>query len=230
MGYLTRDEFISEVRENLGGRTDITDATIIRKLNLALQKISRKHDFRDLQRYAYNEIGEGEVYIKTAEEVREVYSFILVDNSGIRRKLVRVAIRAWDKMFENSQRTSTAVPTHYNVWRQDLQLYPVPNDSYKVELKYTVWPDLFEAGVDNNKVAQYEHLDDVIINFATSEMFRQLNQNVEADNYLSMAMIELRDAIKEDKIKPDEFIVPNADIESGGIGEYWNDPFINRGC
>lgn len=227
MGYLTRDEMIEEVRDNLGGRQDVSEEKIIRALNLALQKISRRWDFRDLQRYAYNTLEIGESFIRTADEVREIYNFVLIDSGGTRRKLIRVPQRQWSKLFDTTTRESTSTPTHYTVWRSDLQLNPTPSDEFRVELRYTIWPTQFLEGSEYGTIkSEYKHLDDVIINFATAYLFKKLRQDVDSDQYLVEAQRELEDAVREDKVIPDEAIVPDGDIDAGGVGDYWKNPFV----
>ena len=226
MGVLTLAELEIEVRAALGGRRDL-DTRLKSIINLALQRLARIHDFDEMEVLSTTNIqntgSDDDKYIILPTK-REVYSIVVLDDAQS-RKLVQRTPQYWDRLISKPEYWSRDIPTDYMIWGNTVELYPLPDATYPIRMRWTKWPTALNASDD---VAEFVNKDDVIIELATSYALRTLGKESDADKHESAAKRMLGEAAAMDDSKPDMTITPtlsDAQMVTGQPSEYWRDPF-----
>lgn len=141
-------------------------------------------------------------------------------------KLVRVGLRQWDHIMAAPEESSTGDPTHYARFRGHLEIWRVPNVTYILKRRQTVWPPLFIDGAKS----RFDHKDDIIVAAATSWGFQSLGQREEGGTWFTMYTDLFKDAVIEDGQEADLLIVPRGISEEKGAltTRPEADPFVRR--
>jgi hypothetical protein len=142
------------------------------------------------------------------------------------KKLVRVGLRQWDHLMPAAEESSPGEPTHYARYRNHLELWRVPNVTYIMKRRQTVWPPLFVDGA----VSKFDNKDDIIVAAATSWGFQSLGQREEGGTWFTMYKDLFADAVVEDGQEADLLIVPRGISEEEGAltTDPVADPFVKR--
>lgn len=223
---LTFTQLQDEVRFSLGGRTDL-DSRLGRVLNMAQQRLARMHDFDEFEIISTSPISNtrnnSDKYI-TLPLKREIYSLVLL-NSTSSTKMIQRTPQWWDRIITAPEYFSRGVPHSYNVWNNTIELFPLPDTTYTLRLRWTKWPTDMSAGAD---VSDFLRKDEILIELTLVYLFRSLGKEEDAIKHWKMAELLVDEAKTIDDSKPDLNIVPGpSDIQVAGSGnpEPWNNPF-----
>lgn len=248
MGTLTLETLRNEVDKNLGSRLDglssPDQAALLSRystaINFAQGRITRKHEFSELNRVDRVVVTPTGVpiddrYYTMPANTKEVFSLVWQDGDtntkSAGQKLARIPSRQWEALVGTSWTTATGMPRWYTRWANAstpwlLEFYPVPNSPGVLNRKYSVKPTDLTA---NNQTSILNDKDALIIAWATEWMFQSLGE-LEDSNRWKVIRMELWDEAKLDDISsPDVSFVPRGSTEIVVTQpEYWLDPF-NQG-
>lgn len=233
MGTLTAIELEDEVRAALAGRTNL-DHRLRRILNLAQQRLARKHDFDEMEN-----ISESILVISDSEQdrflqlptLRECYSIVLLDNAsgtiGSRnRKLVGQTAQWMDRWQSRPDYWVRNIPHSYCVWGNRIELFPIYDAVYTLRMRWTQWPNDL---VEDTDTSDFLQKDEILIELALAYAYRSLGKEDDAMKHEGWANSLIKDASENDREKPDISHRPSisdADaVGASGIVEPWNDPF-----
>jgi hypothetical protein len=233
---LTTTELIDEVRTHLAGRDDVTDARIVRAINLGQEYIARTRDYEELRKI------ESGVLVITADpkvdkfiafssltnsNPLEIYSFRVITNDGRSRKLVYRTSRSFDRLIPEPEFHARGTPNSYTVWADKFELWRVPDIAHDFELRLTIFPTALSIGTPDG-VSDFREKDDLLIFLAVSWVFGSLGEYERAGRFFSFYRVRAKEAEMKESRRPDQDI-----ISDGGkarpdaiIGTPWSDPFV----
>lgn len=231
MAAQTLAEFRTELRSNLGDRTELasSDTDVDRWLNRAQMRIARRRRF--------DEIATTESFTATytgTASIDKVVAFSSLTNTNPRAiisirvldgtssdKLTYVPVRRWDRFVPSPDSLATARPSHYTVYSRQIEWWRVPNKAYTFELRMGIWP------VDLTTTSQVSDLlekDDAIVAAATYYGFRSNGFTKDAASWLADFASLMDEAKDEEFDRPDHDGKPAEPL--GPPADYWADPFV----
>lgn len=228
MGTLTYLELQDEVRSGLGGRTDL-DSRLGRFINLAQHRLARLHDFDEMEIISVTQVlntgDDGDRFLQLPN-VREVYSIVLL-YGGQSRKLINRTARSLDAVIPKPEYWARNIPSYYNVWGVNIEMWPLPLQTFDIRMRWTQWPLDLSADTDTS---QFNQKDDVLIELAIARAMYSLGKEEDARKHEAIAKEILGEAALQDRTHPDLEIVPSASSSemnvAGGGGAPWLDPFV----
>lgn len=238
MGILTLAQLRSEITGHLGDRSDIDSGTINRAINMAQIRMCRLHDFREMAirqtgvltytgDKATDQIVQASVF--TNQPIDDVLSFVLYESGGGREnKLTGWSPRQLDKLVPNgaSERHASNMPTDYIFWKEQFELFPVPDKAYNFIFRAYIRPAQMS---DDGSTSPLEYKDDLIIYLATAYLYGRLGEYERMNKFFEMYINELDAAITSDEDNPDREVgAKQSVLRNGGFSNYWNDPFTKR--
>lgn len=237
MGTLTQAQLNAEIRAGLGNRTDVTDSRITAGLNIAQARVSRFWDFQELKltATANNTKDPGgnlslDKYLRVPSNLKTVHSLVLQDEANS-RKLVEKPWRMFDELFPFPENDPPDRSVLYSRWGYLFILYPIPDNVYKFQLKYTARPTPFGV-MDTTaqtgaltQVSDFEEKDDILINLTLEYFHRSFGRVDKADTFLKMAYGDLEIAKKKDDDRPD-MSVSRENLGMYVEGSYWLNPWV----
>lgn len=234
MGTLTLTELQDELRDNLGGRTDLGNTRLTRFLDQAQVKIARRANWNELRvleevTLTYSGTAKTDRFFAfsslTNSNPRLIHAIVMRAGTSswkIRKSLARVS----DTVFPARDLYSTGKPRWYMEWEDKIEWSPVPDKSYVIELRITNWP----TPLTGTNKSDLDEKDDLLLLDASRRAMRSLGMHESA---LSMAKdyeFEMLDAINDNATKPDIFATPSNTVNAltGATAKYWADPFTRR--
>lgn len=229
MGSMTRVEMETEIRGFLGGRSDL-DSRLANILDLSQKRMVRLHNFHELEKLSYEAMSytadkDVDKFMSLPGSIRKVRTIRLISGTDS-RLLTGKSRRAFDKFIPYPQEYATGKPEIYTRWKDVIEFWRIPDEAYRVELRWTKWPALLALSTDT---AELENMDDILILLASSWCLLSLGKEDRATKLWQIYRRELKNAIGEDADQEDINITPegvNTGVISGG-GNYWADPFYN---
>lgn len=236
MGNLALSDFRDEVQRHLANRTDLSDATLTRAINIGQVQLARMHDFQELRILATPAIA----FANTASDrflskttilsginntIREMMSFVISDDADESVKVVQKSPRAMDKSVGDPVNFNTRrIPKLYTIWKDNLELFPLPDKAYTSLIRLTLWPVWLTQDAD---LSEFLNKDDILIHLATSYLYHSLGEYERATKFFGIAVSNAKTASREDATRPDEEIKPAFEFRDGqSASDYWKDPFI----
>ena len=224
MGDMTLTEMETEIRANLGGRTDL-DSRLVTFINWSQTAIARRGNFKELRNYVYGTytVADQE-YITLPSGTKNLLAIVLLD--GVEsRKLTYVPIREFYRYIPKPDEYTTRKPTHYTLFSTTVRLYPVPDDAYELYFYRDKWPTALSGASDTSDIMS---LDEVLVAYATSRAYRSLKMMEPSLYWKGIGDEILNEALKTDKGPfADEEILPGYALSTGGP-VYYEDPLTKR--
>lgn len=155
------------------------------------------------------------------DECRYIYDVRLID-AGMSRKLTAMPAREMDLYVPFAAQNNVARPTHYIEWKDWIQLYPIPDDTYVIKMRYYKWQTAFASG---STTAEIDHIDDIIIKAAAIHVWEVLGEPEQAAIYRQAVETALMKCGKLEKMKPDLVLKPNMGTISRSASDMQTDPF-----
>ena len=229
MGTLTLTELKDEVKRGLGNRSDMDDR-LTRFLNLAQERVSRLQDFEEMQ------TATNSAFVITANpatdkmlslpNLRELYSFrILADEESV--KLKQVSTRLWDKIIPEPEYFARDIPTHYTIWSNQAEIWPVPREAFAYAIRWTRWPTAFSDSTPT-ATSEYRSKDELLIALALGTAFDSLGKVQDADRKYKLAGTLFLECLRMDSTRPDLEMAPAKEVFPPNVlsPDYWRDPFV----
>ncbi len=157
------------------------------------------------------------------DECRYIYNVRLIDGS-MSRKLTAMTPRRMDLFEPFAASCNFARPTNYIEWKDWLQLYPIPDDTYVIKIRYYKWQTAFAAG---SSVAEIENIDDIIITAAAMYVWKILGEPEQAAIMEQSVEVALAKCGKLEKMKPDLVLKPNMGTYARADSDTVDDPFVH---
>ena len=156
-------------------------------------------------------------------ECRYIYDMRLIDGSSS-RKLIQMTPRVTDYQVPFAAQNNTGRPTHYVEWKDWIQLYPIPNDTYIIKMRYYKWQTAFATG---DSTAEIDHIDDIIINTAAMYIWKILGEPEQAAIMEQAVEMALMKCGKLEKLKPDLVLKPLMGTYARSNSDTQADPWVN---
>ena len=240
---LTTSELITQIKANLGNRTDKTDAQIVGWINLSQMRLARTNNFREFHKTTSEFINPtgtktvnqkpiitfAEGGLKAMESVR--VSFGDAESGPFDRSymLSYMGRRQFHRLLPNPASTLAmeGYPTVFTEENEQIYLYKIPNKKYLIEVGYWSWPTSLSESALSTK-SDFDGKDDILIAMTTSMGFHSLGMQQQGVQYYAVANALIQDAIAQDEDKPSHVITGKGTSSSSGslVGQPWNDPFV----
>lgn len=206
-------------------RTDVSAETANNAINVAQARVARAARWPELEREVTFAVAEGDgsvefSVLETEARVRELYTVRFGD-----RRLTYIPTREWDETEETF--TSGGRRTNwYTVWNRSLRFRPAADVAYSAKARFLIWPvDLS----DDAQESQLAEKDDIIVSFATAQLFRELGNGEASGEWDGNGNGQLRIAIRNLERVSDLSPSPVwATGERYVANNYWVDPFVRR--
>ncbi len=232
MGTLNLTSLIAEVQRHHANRSDLTDQIVIDKLNIVQERLARVWNWEELDNgeevtITISATAKDDKTIALVNTYKEIYSVRLVTGDGTSRKLERVSKRSFDKMFPEPEFVARNEPSIYTVWKNKLEVYPVPLTADTLAIRGIKWAAGFSSGVGGAK-SDFDRKDDILIYWTVSMCWDHLGEYERAKRFFGIANNMLDKAKDEQETKPDLEIKPafESGYGRGAPGQYWLNPFI----
>lgn len=228
-GTLTFSDIKDEVVRALGNRTDFDSARLLRIINLAQMRIARVARWEELEHLFERSTditssAEADRFIPIPTLVRDVYSLMLIDGA-YSRKLRRLSVNSIDRKVPMPDYYARRRPRSYILWRENFEVFPVPDAVYLLRARAIVWPTKF-SGADG-QVSDLDQKDDMIVALSISWAFQTLKMFDESSKWWTVYKSLLSDALVEESENPDLLLLPSEAMQQSGTpGDYIRDPFV----
>lgn len=195
-------------------------------LNWTMYNISKKHDFKEMKKLYTRSTVSGTKGYTLPENWKKIVSLRVIDGSSS-QKLVRLTERKVDKYRPYPAGDETDRPVWYYPYNNYVDLIPIPDGAYELQLRVIVYPTVITSTTDT---IDYEpDKDELIVAGMTYRAFRHFQMYEDASFWKSEFKDMLKDAIDTDEDPIDwepyaeGFSAVNTEYN---IGEYWNKPFV----
>lgn len=231
-GILTRSQLVSEILDNVSKasttptRSGVTLETMaIRYLDRAHITIARKEDFLFNIRTASTTADQKDYAMPS--DIKALYSLRL-ENGLSSIKLTVAMPWEFDRLVPKPNELTTGQPDWYVPYKSTntFELFRIPDAAYTMRMRLSYWPAAMSSDA---QTSDYSNMDDVLIAYATSFMYRWLQEYADAETWKAHADGLFEDASKAERDSlPDWATRPRgfSTAPPASIGEYYNDPFI----
>jgi len=155
------------------------------------------------------------------DSCRYIYDIRLIDGA-MSRKLIAMPARRMDLFIPFASQWSVQRPTHYVEWKDWIQLYPIPDDTYIIKIRYYKWHTF--SATDYSTV---EYIDDIIISAAAMYVWKMLGEPEQAAIMEQAVEVSLAKCGKLERLKPDLILKPNMGSYARSDEDTQSDPFIS---
>jgi len=234
-GTLTLAEMRSEVLDNLTQQGVMTTANgvtmstmVTRWLNRAQTRVARMHDLIWKEQTASTVASQKSYSFDPL--LRSVLSYRLEDGMNS-RKLTCVMPSKMDGVYPKPDVWTTAKPNLYIPFENTntFELFPIPDAAYVTRLRASFWPTPLSTDA---QTSDYNYLDDVLIAYATMYGYQWLQEMNDSKFWKAIGNDELKAQLNAEASRfPDWVQVRegfSAGDPSGYVGEYYNNPFVNK--
>ena len=220
---LTFAQMVTRVEKNTN-RSDGDEETHTKQfLNEALREVARRHDWRDLAKRQTATLTEDDHRFPFPSDMMVCHSLRIIDGTSS-RLLIQKSIDAADEWEPYVAGTTSQKPYTYAIDGNYFEFEAPLNDDYECRIRFTKFPELMTNDADE---AEITDIDDVLVAYATAELFRFLSQHDEAAQWdvrfeRGFARARLRDGDRPDWN-------PTRHGVTDGVthrGNYWNDPTV----
>jgi hypothetical protein len=126
---ITLSDCISKATQ-LAGRNDFATSEASFWANAAYEEITSRIEFRPMEALAYSSTTSGENRVALPSDFQADINLSNLSKT-YERNLTKV-----DGSYIDSQSTSLAAPTQYAIYGEWMELYPSPDSSYSLQLRY----------------------------------------------------------------------------------------------
>ena len=157
------------------------------------------------------------------DECRYIYDIRLIDGA-MSRKLIAMTPRRMDLFEPFVAQNNAARPTHYIEWKDWISLYPIPDATYVIKMRYYKWQTAFATAATT---AEIDHIDDIIIKAAAIHVWEILGEPEQAALMEKAVETALMKCGKLEKMKPDLVLKPSMGTYARSDSDTQSDPFIS---
>lgn len=150
-----------------------------------------------------------------------IYDFRLIDGSNS-RKLEPIPPNVLDKYVSFGATASFGRPTRYSMWKDWLQLYKIPDDTYVLKMRYYKWMSELDADADELEVTDIEEL---VISATASIVWSMLGEPEQSSMQEARYYRLLRECKKIERMHSDLVLKPNMASTGRSADDLQTDPF-----
>jgi hypothetical protein len=233
MGILTFQELMEELESNTGNRDDMGASTDVssrfgRFINLAQSRMARTaHSFEEFEKFSSetitNTASDDDRFLAVPTDFKKARSLTVQDGFAS-RKLRYLSPKRFDETVPRPQQYARARPSHFTRYRDQFELWRMPDQTYTVNMRWLKWPTkLTTVG----QLSEWDQKDDMIITLATSMLYLSIGRSEDANRFWAIYRNMMSDAIAENNAQPDRDLV-NWEVNAVPFsrGDPWLDPFI----
>lgn len=228
MGTLTFLELKNEIKSFHGDRGDF-DTRLNAIINLSQMRIARLSIFEELNANVIGgdltktaDIAADKVYTLPTN-LRSIYAIKVYLASGDRyKKLVGKDSKSFDEMFVRPEEISRNMPTFYHRWGSVIEMFPVIEQDYKIDVRFSKWPAVLSADGD---FSDFDQKDDAIITLSASWMFMTLKKKEDANFLWTVYRNMMKDILGEDRESKD-IKYGLTGLVDAPIGNGYDEPFV----
>lgn len=229
---LTLLQFRDTIKKGIGDRADYSDTDINLYLNLAVERIARLSDWKELQQttditlsYTGVPATDKSQDISALTDLHRIYDFVIEDNAQSTR-LVQKSSIDFDTYVPLPEWYATGNPEIYTIWGLNTVLiWPVIDQGYTARIRWYKYPATMSADVD---VAPLLFQDDAIIFLTLSFIFALLREEGQAGRFYGYFLNEMKNVTKDAQKKIDLTVTPNFLARPPSV-VYYRDPFYFGG-
>ena len=232
MGTLNLTSLIAQIQLHHANRSDLSDQIVVDKLNLVQERLARIWEWEELDSgeevvIPITATAKDDKTITLVSTYRDIYSVRLVTGDGTSKKLDYISKRSFDLMYPEPEFDARNDPFIYTVWKNNLEVYPVPREADTLIIRGMKWADAFSSGVGGAK-SDFDRKDDILIYWTVSMIWDHLGEYERAKRFFGISQNMVDKAKDEQETKPDLEIKPafEANFGRGPPGQYWANPFI----
>lgn len=236
MGILTCAELIEEVRLAHASRTDLSDARIVRALNLAISTVAKLYNPDELEDHLDLPTGltAGLLQLNFSSlspYPKKIISATIQSGDGRDRKLIGFSERQFNAAFPKPDFDARNIPWCYVKFARSLRFYPVPDQTYRLYLSIQRTPvKLNTTTVGLTTVSDLDAPDTLTIYWANHYLFNSFQEHEKAKEFQGLFQQAAKDAhLGDDRYEPDQVISSERAYLGRRYygGEPWNDPFYD---
>lgn len=196
-------------------------------LNRIMVRMSRKHDFRECRKIYYTSTVDGTKNYAFPTGYKTIFDLRLIDGTSS-RKLEHLQGQYFDEMVAYPEGESEGRSAWYVPYGNNFDLFPIPDTTYTLYIKCTIWPTILAATTDS--VIYDSDKDDLLVYGLSEELFQLMQMHEDAAVWGAKFKMALRDAIDVDGKYPDwNPVAMGFDFtKSRYVGDTWLDPFVTR--
>jgi len=229
---MTLEEIQSEVRANLRrSTTALSDARLLVWINWALDIIADLHTFEEMKQKVTDSTTDTVENKSFPTSMKDLISIKLISNSNS-RKLIYVPERLFDKVIPNPDSVSTDIPTHYVDYGPSYDLFPIPNDTYVLKIRCSIYPTHLASASDTIVIGDDETpfsriADKLVCYAATAEGLSSLRESKESTIWWGKFTGAFKVALKTDHSAVDWTPIARPyNARTTVVGDYWLNPLI----
>lgn len=253
MGLLTVNTIKQEILHHHANREDIVSRLDV-AIDLAMMRIARIHDWDQLKLIASgnlavtvdaraDKIFNLNTVIPTGFRLKTLYSIRIISSDGRSNKLTGLTHTEFDKEVPEPEWYARNMPTLYTVFgdldpadvtapltqrNPILELWPVPDVAYDVDLRFQVWPRFLTDAAISDTDRTDLFTDDAIISLATSYLYNSQGREDKAKHHFGIYAAIIKDALDLDESDFHTVIAGIVLSEGGRIGNYVSNPFVTE--
>jgi len=155
------------------------------------------------------------------DKCRYIYNIRLIDGA-MSKPLIAMTPRRLDLFEPFAAQANVTRPTHYIEWKDWIQLYPIPDDTYVIKIRYYKWGEYDSS----TNIAEVDHIDDIIIKAAAINVWEILGEPEQAALMRSAVETALIKCGKLEKMKPDLVLKPSMGTIARADSDTQTDPWV----
>ncbi|GAG64240.1 unnamed protein product, partial [marine sediment metagenome] len=156
------------------------------------------------------------------DECRYIYDIRLIDGA-MSKKLIAMPPRRLDLFEPFAASCNVTRPTHYIEWKDWLQLYPIPDSTYVIKIRYYKWSE-FDS---STTIVDVDNIDDIVIKAAAIHVWEILGEPEQANIMRQAVEVALAKCGKLEKLKPDLILKPHMGTIARADSDTQDDPFVH---
>ena len=156
---MDRDAMVEEVRANIRRKsTALADSRIITWLNWSQEMIASWHTYEEMRTNFTGTTSNDEKSYGFPDRMKDIHSMVLDTGDSESRKLIYVPARYFDKKVPRPEQTDSGKPNYYVDYGVNFELYRIPDASYTLKLRCSLFPEDLDAGTDESDLLRKDPL------------------------------------------------------------------------
>jgi len=225
---MTRSELREEVRFNLKRTSDaLSDSRINTWLNWSLQFIADLHTYEEMRKVYTTTTTADQKSYSFPTRMKDIYTLRLISGASS-RKLTYIYPREFDTKIPYPEQNSKRKSSYYVDYGTHFELYPIPDNSYTLELRCSLYPSSMSSDTDTPDLLRKDAL---IVAVATVFGFWSLREVEDASYWGGEIVPTLYQASLASDHSAEDWIPiarPYRTTTSTLQGEWWKNPFTGR--